>query len=765
MLPYYSVIDNMHESESSDKNAKYNEASKSSKLIDVEIHELDPEKILLKSGDIEHADIEYARLYTKGIVPETDDPSAPSLSIRMMLLGTIWAVFLGLVNGIFSFRTNYFEISNNVAAILSYPIGIFLANVLPRGILNPGPFTIKEHVLVYMIAGAAGGQPYGVENVIGQKFDQFMGDSKITFWNSILFVITTQMIGYGLSGMTRRFLVRPAAMYWPTVLSTVALFVSFHETEESEESKKVGGLSRFSFFWVGFAFMFMWQWFPTFFATALQSVSVLCMITNSKSARFLGSASPDAGMGILSFSFDWSNIGSGIISIPWWVIANMAVANIVVGWLIVPVLYYGKHFGNPVLEGSYTFEDGTPFPVLNSPALYNSQGKPMRATSMYDRNNFNLNKTAYDLVKPIYLTEYFAVAYSMSFFALTCGISHVALWYYKDIIRQTKEMFNQVDEAHTDIHNELMKAYPDIPEWMYMVWLAFWLVVMLLVGIFTPFHLPWWGTLFGLVLAFIFLIPYGIIQGSSGQQLGLNIITELLMGLFIPGQTVAVMTFKSYSYNIMIQALSLTYDLKVGHYLHINPVHMVVAQLWGTIIGAFSNTAAVWIAIAYFPLGNEDWSYPVHTTFFNAGAIWGAIGPARFFGPSSPYWSLNLGYVIGIFLPILPWAANKVYPHPYWRFVHFPIMSNYGNPGGIQSSFLSQVIISFIFMYYLFTYKHAWWTKYNYVLACALDAGSGVGVLISTIVAMGVVIPHSAANPPMFDFYCTGTNWDDKQFE
>ncbi|KAH6596736.1 hypothetical protein BASA61_003430 [Batrachochytrium salamandrivorans] len=657
---------------------------------------LDLEKELLRTDDIEDVDAAYARQYTEGIVPQTDDPSAPSMSVRMIFLGTIFALFLGLMNGIFSFRTNSFAISSNIAAILSYPLGIFFAAVLPRGILNPGPFTIKEHVLVYMIAGAAGGAPYGVENVIGQKFDKFM-----------------------------------AAMYWPTVLSTVALFVSFHEKEESEESKKVGGLSRFSFFWLAFVFMFMYQWFPTFFATALQSVSILCMISNNKTIRFLGSASPNTGVGILSFSFDWSNIGGGVISIPC----------------------------------VYSFEDGSPFPIQNTPALFTRDGHRVRATSLYNRVTFDLNNTAYDLVKPVYITEFFAVVYSLSFFALTCGISHVALWYHKDIVRQTKEMINQVDTSSPDIHNELMKAYPDIPEWMYLCWLVFWLIVMLFVGIYTPFHLPWWGTLFGLVIAFVFLIPYGIIQGSSGQQLGLNIITELVMGLIIPGQTVAVMTFKSYSYNIMIQALSLTYDLKAGHYLHINPIHMVIAQLWGTILGAITNTASVWIAIAYFPLGAEDWSYPGHTTFFNAGAIWGAIGPARFFGPSSPYFSLNIGYLVGVFLPLLPYLANKVYPHQYWKFVHFPIMSGAGSPGGIQSSLLSALCISFVFMYYLFTYHHAWWAKYNYVLASALDSGSGVGVLISTIVAMKIVIPLSAANPPLYDFYCTGTNWDDAQFE
>ncbi|KAH9245210.1 hypothetical protein BASA81_017329 [Batrachochytrium salamandrivorans] len=124
-----------------------------------------------------------------------------------------------------------------------------------------------------------------------------------------------------------------------------------------------------------------------------------------------------------------------------------------------------------------------------TPALFTRDGHRVRATTFYNRINFELNDTAYDLVKPIYITEFFAVSYSLSFFALTCGISHVALWYHKDIIRQTKEMINQVDTATPDIHNELMKAYPDIPEWMYLCWLVFWLIVMLFVGIYTPFHL------------------------------------------------------------------------------------------------------------------------------------------------------------------------------------------------------------------------------------------------------------------------------------
>ncbi|KAH6576339.1 hypothetical protein BASA62_001488, partial [Batrachochytrium salamandrivorans] len=694
-----------------------------------EKEELDHEKQLLQStNDIEAVDESYAEQFVSTIAPTTDDPNDPSLTIRMVVLGTVFAIFLGLVNGIFSFRTVSFAIPSSLVALLSYPIGILCAAVLPRGILNPGPFTIKEHTLIYMIASAAGGKPYGIENVVGQLFPKFLDDSNVTFWNSFLFILCTQMIGYGLSGMTRRFLVRPGAMYWPGNLPTLALFVSFHNTTETEEVRKVGGLSRYGFFWVAFGVMFLWQWFPSYFAGALGSVSLLCMMSSDKHLRMLGSSSPRmGGMGILSLSFDWTSISFyGPLSTPWWASVNYFCGNVLMIWIVTPIMFYYNAFGNPPLQGPYTYDDDTPFPILNSPGIFTRTGKPQKAARLYNTVTYDLNLTSYDKVAPIYLTERFALQYAVSFFSLTCGLSHVALWYYKDIVRQTKEMLSQIDEASPDIHNTLMKAYPDIPEWMYLTWFFTWVVVMFFVTWLTPYKLPWWGVIFGLVIGFVFLVPFGIIQGSTGQQLGLNIITELLMGLFVPGQTVAVMTFKSYGYNIMIQALSLSGDLKIGHYLHINPIHMVFSQLWGTLIGAVCNTASVWIAIKSFPLDTADWLYTDHQTFFNAGAIWGAIGPARFFGPTSPYFGLNLGYVVGIFAPMLPWLANKAMPHPYWRFVHFPLLAFNlfsGYPGSI---ILSGFIVAFLFQYLAFTYAHGWWAKYNYVLSSALDSGAGL---------------------------------------
>ena len=64
-----------------------------------------------------------------------------------------------------------------VAVLLSYPMGIFMAKTLPRGFFNPGPFSVKEHVLIYIIANAGAGLAYGVDNVVVQKYKEF--NSKI----------------------------------------------------------------------------------------------------------------------------------------------------------------------------------------------------------------------------------------------------------------------------------------------------------------------------------------------------------------------------------------------------------------------------------------------------------------------------------------------------------------------------------------------------------------------------------------------------------
>ncbi|CAF4829451.1 unnamed protein product, partial [Rotaria socialis] len=51
---------------------------------------------------------------------------------------------------------------------------------------------------------------------------------------SLLFVLSSQTLGYGMAGIMRKFVVRPAAMIWPGNLPTCALFRVLHDDENEE---------------------------------------------------------------------------------------------------------------------------------------------------------------------------------------------------------------------------------------------------------------------------------------------------------------------------------------------------------------------------------------------------------------------------------------------------------------------------------------------------------------------------------------------------
>lgn len=87
----------------------------------------------------------------------------------------------------------------------------------------------------------------------------------------------------------------------------------------------------------------------------------------------------------------------------------------------------------------------------------------------------------------------------------------------------------------------------------------------------------------------VFAIPIGIVQAVSGTQIGLNVLTEFVIGLMIPGQTLPVIAFKSLGYNILIQALALVADLKLGHYMHIAPIAMVFFTYSGGCAGHWNR--------------------------------------------------------------------------------------------------------------------------------------------------------------------------------
>ena len=95
--------------------------------------------------------------------------------------------------------------------------------------LNPGPFNVKEHVLITIFANSGAGTVYAIHIVTVVKV---FYRKHISFFVSFLVVITTQVLGFGWAGIFRKYLVEPAPMWWPANLVQVSLFRALHEKEE-----------------------------------------------------------------------------------------------------------------------------------------------------------------------------------------------------------------------------------------------------------------------------------------------------------------------------------------------------------------------------------------------------------------------------------------------------------------------------------------------------------------------------------------------------
>ena len=103
----------------------------------------------------------------RSAVANTDDPSIPVSTLRSWVIGLIFAIVMSGLNQFFFFRYPSVTITSVVAQLISFPVVRLWARVVPSvkifGVaINPGPFTIKEHVLITIMAGVGAGSAYAV---------------------------------------------------------------------------------------------------------------------------------------------------------------------------------------------------------------------------------------------------------------------------------------------------------------------------------------------------------------------------------------------------------------------------------------------------------------------------------------------------------------------------------------------------------------------------------------------------------------------------
>ncbi|KAI5655076.1 hypothetical protein M9H77_32263 [Catharanthus roseus] len=676
--------------------------------------------------------IEQVRL----TVPNTDDPTLPVWTFRMWVLGLLSCVLLSFLNQFFSYRREPLIITQITVQVATLPIGRFMAAVLPntrfslpgfgsrKFSLNPGPFNMKEHVLISIFANAGtafgNGSAYavGIVNIITVFYGR-----KISYFASWLLIITTQVLGYGWAGLLRKYVVEPAHMWWPSTLVQISLFRTLHEKEETNGDSSNGNkrpMTRSKFFVIALACSFCWYLMPGYFFQTLQSISWVCWaFPKSVTAHQIGSGL--SGLGIGAFTMDWATVASFLFSpliCPFFAIANVFAGYALIIYVVIPLSYWGFNVYN-----------AKKFPIFSAD-LFTSQGQEYNITAIVNKN-FELDKDQYAKQGSINLSTFFALTYGFGFATIASTLTHVGLFYGREIYNR----YRASSDGKMDVHTRLMKKYKDIPAWWFYVLLVVTLVVSLVLCIFLKkeVQMPYWGLLFAAFLAFIFTLPISIITATTNQTPGLNIITEYIMGLIYPGKPIANVCFKTYGYMSMTQAISFLSDFKLGHYMKIPPRSMFLVQFLGTIIAGTVNLSVAWWLLHTVDNichqdkdSNSPWTCPNDRVFFDASVIWGLVGPKRIFGPLGNYAALNWFFLGGIMGPFIVWLFHIAFPKQSWiPLINLPVLlgATAYMPPATALNYNSWILVGTIFNFFVFRYRKKWWQRYNYILSAALDAG------------------------------------------
>ncbi|KAH7881628.1 OPT oligopeptide transporter [Lentinula edodes] len=644
-------------------------------------------------------------------VSNTDDPLMPVSTLRAWVLGLTWSLIVPGINQFFFFRYPSVEVTGIVAQLITYPIGRAAAAYLPCwnffGLeLNPGPFTIKEHVLITATVGQT--SAYGTDIIAVQRVFYSQNYSFLYQW---FLTISTQLIGFSIGGISRHILVEPPSMIWPTNLVTCALFNTLHSEHYAGMGNR-GGLSRERYFWFAFTASFVWYFFPGYLFQALSYFSWVTWIwpQSPTVAQLFGYVN---GLGFSVLTFDWSQIAyiGSPLATPWW-----AQANVISGFLLFIYVWMGQC----KLIAEMQFKNvwyGLHMPILSRSAYDNTMQTYDVLRILNPDSTFNATK--YDEYSPLYLS------FGSYLFRFTATLSHSFLFFRKQIWVHARRSISE----QRDIHSRLMSQYPQVPEWWYLVIF----IVSFLLGVLSielwPTQMPVWAFFLALIIAFTYVIPVGMIQAITNQQVALK--------YALPGRPIATMMFKTWGYNSMSQALTFTSDLKLAHYMKIPPRPMFFAQVICSMCAATAQLGVqTWLFDHVSDIcqsGQLDRFTCQNTEVFGvASIIASAIGPNRMFSQGiRVLLALLFFFLIGALAPIISWLIDKKYPNSFFKYVN-PVIFNGTQllPPATGINYVPWAIVGFIFQYLIRRRNFPWWTKYNYVLSAALDSGLAISVII-----------------------------------
>jgi OPT oligopeptide transporter protein len=176
---------------------------------------------------------------------------------------------------------------------------------------------------------------------------------------------------------------------------------------------------------------------------------------------------------------------------------------------------------------------------------------PISANGPYDRfgNSYNVslilqtddrfNETAYAAYSPLYLPATYAMTYLLGFALMTCILVHTVLYHGEALLKGIKKIQIEPD----DIHAKLMRNYPEVPDWWYlMVFVTCFSMAIAVIEVSSyllrlrvrliyakVWHtsVPVYILLLAAIIPALYMLPNGFIFALTGQAVRIHYLYEL----------------------------------------------------------------------------------------------------------------------------------------------------------------------------------------------------------------------------------------------
>ncbi|KIO30716.1 hypothetical protein M407DRAFT_68949, partial [Tulasnella calospora MUT 4182] len=443
----------------------------------------------------------------RACVSNTDDPEMPTMTFRMWFIGLTLCSIASSLNLVLSLRFPGAFISSLVVILAAHIIGKLMESLLPIRLwfipnripwiggsaftLNPGPLSIKEHALIFIMSNSPITAPYGLNFILVAR--KYYG-VELGPGFSFCLHLSTWALSYSFGWVTQRIFVKPSTTIWPTTLLVSSILNTLHAGNADEQLR----ITRIKFFSLFTGLSALYYFIPGFLFTGLSYFSFICWIVpkNVVVNQLFGSVT-GLGMGVLTF--DWAQmsfIGSPFL-VPWWASVQAFVGFVLFYWVILPILYYTNSFKTGHL------------PIMGYLA-YDRFGLPYNVDQILNPDK-SFNATAYAEYSPLYIPVSLLTTYLIAF-TLVTGLLVATVCDFGDALWKTLRGNRPEDE---DVHSRLMRKYPEIPALWYagvfVISFALAVAAIQIVNVDTRV----WALFLALGLAAVYAIPEFPVRDNS----------------------------------------------------------------------------------------------------------------------------------------------------------------------------------------------------------------------------------------------------------